>query len=107
MDSATLPTVPQFILDQTITDATIQAMTSLSEGLLISFESLTGDGVPLTDTQQICIMQTMMFVFREYESKLRESADFLLMMTESLTNMDVDDLLDAIDLGEDDNKAKH
>lgn len=85
--------VPKSILNETIISGTIQAMSLVSEALVIAFDSLEADGRPLSEIQKIAVMQNVTFCMRTLESDVRENVAFMLTMYYGLRDGDLDDLL--------------
>ena len=89
------PSVPvnKSSLNDIIISATIVAMTQASEGLLNAFDSLEGNGRPLSQMQKLEIMQNVMFSMRDVEHDVRRHADTILLVQELSKDFDPDTLL--------------
>lgn len=80
-----------------VVTATIQAANTISEALSLAFENCAEQGRPLSAVQQSDITSMFMFVFREYELKLRQHAEFSFALSTAFDSLSEDEKQDLVD----------
>lgn len=82
------------MLEEIVISATVQSSATIAEALTLGFENCTAEECPLTFNQQMHIQQAALFIFREYEEKLRQHTKMIAAI-HAATHEVVDAMIDG------------